>query len=618
MNKVKLLCAAILLLVCVGAKAQQAEQNPDYYIMGDYEIQNGKHYLRNVETRGITIDGQNYIPVVEGHFGLVESSDGRKGELTRFSFDKAKSNECDLDKGFYLQYLLEIGNEKEWVDEKEYLQGSGTGYSQKDMLVMLVLDYSTSMLRNDFISKMKEAAINFINTLATASPDGNVRVGIIAFSGKSQTQEFQIKNLDRNTKYEMERFIRSVQPGINTAYYYSIKRAVSMLEDYSSRSNLSRDNFNGACVVSFTDGLDNESADGENELSYIHNELLNKSIMGNTIEFYSIGFTGAEDFSGLQKKKFEEVIVKTATDANHSFNSRDIATIEGYFGDIARKLTDRWKIINLYTPQGHNGKKVRWVLRCGEPRPQPKPQQLLPNLKPVPQDNGKNGYFQITIGGAKPMGEFGYSAWEDNWPYCGLENNSEYGGAGFGITVGLQGKIGIRSVNGLGITISADGFFNGLNSEIRDKYQRIEDEYDENPSYEIKLKTPKYINSALMAGVNYEYEFSDAFKVFAGLGMGVNLRWITKLQENERNEYDGSVVYNYVLNYDTKMSFAYKAELGVVLGEKFVVSLGYFNLGAAKVEGTVHFSEEGSTQDQPFHLSKITPKILTFNVGIRF
>lgn len=403
MNKLKLLFAAMLLLASFGAKAQQAEQNPNYYIMGDYEIQNGKHYLRNVETRGITIDGQNYIPVVEGHFGLVESSDGRKGELTRFSFDKAKSNECDLDKGFYLQYLLEIGNEKEWVDEKEYLQGSGTGYSQKDMLVMLVLDYSTSMLRNDFISKMKEAAINFINTLATASPDGNVRVGIIAFSGKSQTQEFQIKNLDRNTKYEMDRFIRSVQPGINTAYYYSIKRAVSMLEDYSSRSNLSRDNFNGACVVSFTDGLDNESADGENELSYIYNELLNKSIMGNTIEFYSIGFTGAEDFSGLQKKKFEEVIVKTATDANHSFNSRDIATIEGYFGDIARKLTDRWKIINLYTPQGHNGKKVRWVLRCGEPRPQPKP---LPLPEPEPERDAR---FFLGFGGGIGYGTYSYS-----------------------------------------------------------------------------------------------------------------------------------------------------------------------------------------------------------------
>ncbi len=258
MNRLRLLFAATLLLASLGANAQQAEQNPDYYIEGFYEIRDGKHYLKNVNTRGITINGMNYIPEVEGVYGKVTSADNRKGELTRFSFDKAKTD-CGtcFDKGFYLQYELRVGNEAEWIDDKEYLQGSGAGYSQKDMLVMLVLDYSTSMLRNDYIIKMKNAAINFIETVANASPDGNVRVGVVAFSGKSETKAFPITNLNRSSKKDIEEFIYSVNPGINTAYYYSLELAVKMLEDYILKSGISRDNYNGACVVSFTDGLDN-------------------------------------------------------------------------------------------------------------------------------------------------------------------------------------------------------------------------------------------------------------------------------------------------------------------------------------------------------------------------
>lgn len=366
MRKHFILTTFLLLGLFMGVSAQE------YYIEGLYEIKNNRHYLNNVTTRGITIDGKNHIAQVEGTFGMVESEDGRRGELTKFVFDKAKT-ECDngFDGGFYLQYLLEVGRDSEWIDEKEYLQGSGTGYEQKDMLVMLVLDYSTSMLRNDYISKMQKSAKDFINTLYSASPEGNIRVGIIAFSGKSQTREFSIKGLSSNTKREMENFINGVQPGINTAFYYAVDHAVDMLEEYSSDVYLDRDNYSGSCVVTFTDGLDNESATGDGDLAYINSTLRYKAIMGKTIEFFSIGFTGAEDFSRLQKAKFNEVMEKTSTDKNHFKTSDDFGEIEEYFGEIAKNLIDRWKIIRLFTPQGHNGKKVRWVLRCEGSHPAP-------------------------------------------------------------------------------------------------------------------------------------------------------------------------------------------------------------------------------------------------------
>lgn len=605
MNKLKLLFAAILLLASFTTMAQQAEQNPDYYIEGFYEIRNGKHYLKNVNTRGITIDGMKNIPEVEGVFGTVESSDNRKGELTRFSFDKAKTD-CGtgFDKGFYLQYELRVGNDAEWIDEKEYLQGSGAGYSQKDMLVMLVLDYSTSMLRNDYITKMKDAAINFIETVANASPDGNVRVGVVAFSGKSETKAFPITNLNRSTKYEIERFIRGVNPGINTAYYYSIELAVKMLENYISKSGISRDNYNGACVVSFTDGLDNESANGDADLEHINNNLVNKTIFGNTIEFFSMGFTGAEDFSRLQKMKFNEVMEKTSSDKQHFKTSDNFVAIENYFREIASKLTDRWKIINLYTPQGHNNKKVRWVLRCGEPKPQPQPK---PEYKPEPNDDTKTMSFQITLGGALPIGDFkkaSTSSYQINeW---GLLDKSKYGGAGFGLRLGVQGKYWLKLIEGLGITLSSDFFFNGVNSDIKQVFENME-EYFEDEGDELDISTPKYLNNDYMVGVNYEYGFGDNFGVYAQFGVGVNMRFITDFREKLNYSTDFS------LDYDFKMSFAYTIGIGAVIGNRLVVGVDFFNLGAGKVEGTVY---DGGPQK--FHFSKITPKFLTFNVGVRF
>lgn len=610
MNKLKLLFAAILLLANIGAKAQKAEQNPDYYIEGLYEIQNGRHYLRNVKTHGITINGQNYIPVVEGVFGNVKSSDNRQGELTRFSFDRAKTDcSSGFDKGFYLQYELRVVNDSEWIDEKEYLQGSGNGYSQKDMLVMLVLDYSTSMLRNDYIVQMKRAAVDFINSLAEASPDGNVRVGIIAFSGKSQTKEFPIKQLDRSSKYEMVNFINNVSPGINTAYYYSIKRAVNMLEEYPSKSNLNRNNYNGACVISFTDGLDNESANGEQDLSYINDVLINKTVMGKTIEYFSIGFTGAEDFSRLQNAKFNEVMEKTSTDRDHFKTSSDFSEIERYFRYIASNLTDRWKIINLYTPQGHNGKNVRWVLRCGEPRPQPQPK---PEYKPVPNDDTKTLSFQITLGGALPIGDFKIASTSSDQIYeWGLLDKSKYGGAGFGLRLGVQGKYWLKLIEGLGITLSSDFFFNGVNSELKQVFENWE-EYCENEGDELDISTPKYLNNDYMVGVNYEYGFGDNFGVYAQFGVGVNMRFITDYRE----KFNYSTVFS--LDYDFKMSFAYTIGIGAVIGNRLVVGVDFFNLGAGKVEGTVYEDEGEGGNQQQFHLSKITPKFLTFNVGVRF
>lgn len=278
-----------------------------------------------------------------------------------------------------------------------------------------------------------------------------------------------------------------------------------MLEDYSSRSNLSSDNYNGACVVSFTDGLDNESANGDEDLSYIYNTLLNKSIMGNTIEFYSIGFTGAEDFSRLQNMKFNEVMEKTSTDSEHSQTSDKFERIEKYFGDIARSLTDRWKIINLYTPQGHNGKKVRWVLPCGEPRPQPQPK---PEYKPKVNDAPK---FFLGFG----VG-FGYGiVTNDGYAY-----NDSYGGYYYG---GYSYEYG---ENYFLLSPSVDFTWGLSDKHFVGANMRVGTDFNEDILFSF---VPEYMfrfnnNSAIMAGIGTTFDIDDWFGFNADLRVGFKTR----------------------------------------------------------------------------------------------
>ncbi len=150
-------------------------------------------------------------------------------------------------------------------------------------------------------------------------------------------------------------------------------------------------------------------------MEHINKNLVTKTLYGNTIEFFSIGFTGAEAFSRLQKMKFNEVMEKTSSDKRHFRTSDNFDAIENYFREIASNLTDRWKIINLYTAQGHNQQKVRWVLRCGEPRPLPKPAPPEPKPSDAPR-------FFLGFGG-----ELGLNTWSEYNYYRSSDDYYGYG-----------------------------------------------------------------------------------------------------------------------------------------------------------------------------------------------
>lgn len=390
----------VFLRIILYANAQE-----EYFIRGFYERhkdeKNEIYYtLTDVHTQGVTIDGKTDFPedVFSGEKIKIECK-GLDATLIKFSFDKVVT-ECKYWRRLRFQYW-DDDNDK-WKEDVEACMGEGMGYSQKDIVMMLVLDYSKSMDKNT--SRLKDMAVKFVRSISKAS-SGNVHLGIIAFAGmdKAQDQIFSIRPLTENNRSEFEDFIRRSSQGLETAMYFSIDNAMKKIEEYVSEKHFSSDNFNGTCIVTFTDGLDNASINDDissvmhrgskNEYLAYLSPLLQcdnrgKKILGMPVEHFAVGFTGSESFTDDDMVLFRNVLQRLTCDESHFTLSDDFGKVEKYFEYITNQLTERWKTLNVYVGEAQHG-KVRWVLECGDI---PKPEKPKKEFMPVP-------LFGINVGG---------------------------------------------------------------------------------------------------------------------------------------------------------------------------------------------------------------------------
>lgn len=414
MEKKIVFTTLLLLGIFLNVNAQE------YWIEGFYERHGeGQYSLKNVHTQGIYLDGRTNL--TNTIYGTKENiiCDNINATMVQFSFEKATTNCPNKWKnGFDFQYWDEDNNK--WKTDVEACKGQSTSYSQKDMVIMLILDYSFSM--KDNIPRLQSSAINFINSVSTVS-NGNVHIGIIAFSGMdlAKNQVFPITPINNYNKDEFVRFIRNANKGKETALYYSMDKAISMMEDYVALKEFSKDNYNGACMITFTDGLDNASINDnisvsmhrgrKNEyLAYISKQLTGqarKYILGLPVENFEIGFTGSENFTQEDIDFFRDVLMQTTPDANHFKLASRFEEVEEYFTYITQQLTERWETLNMYVGESQYG-RIRWVLNCIETPPTPIPD-------PTPIGDKRSPWFGISA-------EVGMT----DEPFCGINLDMDF------------------------------------------------------------------------------------------------------------------------------------------------------------------------------------------------
>lgn len=360
MKKIFLFLFGLLLCVSAFSQAEKAK----YYIEGDYNITRGAnnkfvYTLTNISSKGIT-----FAPV-DSIVGTVEDD-----ESISFTFEKA-STDCPegFQGGLKFWKWQSNGKNNSWQRDSEVKNAEQNYETDKVMVVMLVLDCSTSLGDENF-KKLQNSAIKFIDILYNSSPDGGVRLGIIGFNTMSNTDRMvhEIEPLTEQSKPEMVQFIRSLTLYNNTSLYYAMHKGANMIGDYVGRlGSVDRNKYDYACVVSFTDGYDNHSKDERIGIpdkgldnpyfQYIRDNVVNKSIGGKALKSYVIAVKG-NDVSE-DNKLYKEVFQGISSDEPVLLS--DFSQVEAQFEKMAQDLIKRWQNLTCYVPSAHKG-RVRWTL----------------------------------------------------------------------------------------------------------------------------------------------------------------------------------------------------------------------------------------------------------------
>lgn len=193
----------------------------------------------------------------------------------------------------------------------------------------------------------------------------------------------------------------------------------------------------------------------------------------------------------------------------------------------------------------------------------------------------------LFLGATFPMSDFSdFDSFED---FALIHANEHDGGAGIGISAGFRWYFNV-GVEGLGVMLSIDGFYNGPNPDLKEAYRRKEDYSGiqwNSGSFDYK-STPKFVNVPLMLGLNYIYYFNPHFGIFAEAGAGGNLRFITEMETvGTVTDAESGVATQITTNkkYDNVFSFAYQAGLGIEVAKNLVIGFSFYDLGKGLVKG---------------------------------
>ena len=373
----KQLVLLTLVLLSIGISAQKVVNplNSPYYIKGTTEINpsTGEVTLHNIETKGFSFRNSKDV---------IKSTE--KNEKAVFVFDQitAEPEISLIDKRLQLWRQDKYGN---WMTDEESGNGITEQRLNKNITIMLVLDCSNS-LGDDFV-RVKAGAKSFIEKLIYASNSGFVHIGVIGFSSIEKTQVCDIRPLTSKSMTEIVTFINNLQPDNATALYYAMDKATTMLDNYVQKNfkNIPNENYEGSCLLAFTDGIDNATRYPERKIftynqayNDIKNTLNTKKIKDQHIETYVIGARGIDIKSEAQVADFKSNLEGLIPEENNGQFKylENMIELEATFQEIANGLTQRWQNLSCTAPLTHEG-GVCWTL--GE----------IPETTTIKQDEGE-------------------------------------------------------------------------------------------------------------------------------------------------------------------------------------------------------------------------------------
>ena len=204
---------------------------------------------------------------------------------------------------------------------------------------------------------------------------------------------------------------------------------------------------------------------------------------------------------------------------------------------------------------------------------------------------------ELQIGLAMPQGDFA----DDD------EDDAIFDGSGVASTGFYLGYkiLSPLKTDGLYWTFNAGIMYNDLQSDFKDD---LEDEMDDADDYSL----PKYLNVPILAGLQYEKSLSDGLSLFGEAGVGLNILKLTNLSASEDD-------YEMKMTFKPSVKLGYKIGAGIVLQDKYTISLNYLGLGSHKVkyESEVKYDGDSESDDDKFEKA-LSVSSLNITFGIRF
>ena len=224
----------------------------------------------------------------------------------------------------------------------------------------------------------------------------------------------------------------------------------------------------------------------------------------------------------------------------------------------------------------------------------------------------------LNLGLNIPQGEFGSKA-----ATCALLSPvSTQGGAGLGANLGFK-FITDTKAKGLGIMFTIDGMYNGLQKDVEAEGLSFI-AIPEIAGLELKTKNPSYINMPIMVGLNYCYNITNTFGLFAEGGVGANVRFALPCTMSAQGQVlVFSSDFTSKIHYTPKVAFAYQFGGGVMISKAITLGVNYYNLGASPVSGHADSSLKTSiisqavTSSTEFTHKDLSTSMLIVRLGIR-
>lgn len=211
----------------------------------------------------------------------------------------------------------------------------------------------------------------------------------------------------------------------------------------------------------------------------------------------------------------------------------------------------------------------------------------------------------------------------NDYALTSIDVDDDDAGAAIGFNVGFKWYFNV-GVEGLGVLLSLDGFYNGPNADLKEAFRNKEGMFDGNiytSSFGYNY-TPRYVNVPAMLGLNYIYHLNPNFGIYVEAGAGGNLRFITDMEYVTEKSLDflGITINSdtkVTNNYDKAFSFAYQVGAGIEVAKNLVIGCSFYDLGKADVKGeTVIKGDPNSPRAKTW--GNVHPMMVLGRIGFSF